>query len=101
MRTVWFLVRTNNWRDSQEGQIIASGLAPRDDCESALAGTLAPGNYTAIVRGVENTMGVDLVQAYHVQQPTFRSLDRTFQRDFFRQDGPRTGGFLEPIRRRQ
>jgi hypothetical protein len=62
------VLRSNNdWRDSQEGQIIATGLAPSDDRESALIETLAPGNYTAIVRGVGNTTGVGLVEAYHLQ----------------------------------
>ena len=62
------VLRSNNdWRDSQEGQIIATGLAPSNDRESALIETLAPGNYTAIVRGVGNTTGVGLVEAYHLQ----------------------------------
>jgi hypothetical protein len=56
----------NNWRDSQEAGIIATGLAPGDDRESALVQTVAPGNYTAIVRGAGNTTGVALVEAYHL-----------------------------------
>src|SRR5207253_1526601 len=39
----------DNWRDSQEAEIQATGLAPSDDAESAIVRTLAPGNYTAIV----------------------------------------------------
>ncbi len=42
-------------------------LVPPDTRESALARILAPGNYTAIVRGVNNTTGVALVEAYGVQ----------------------------------
>ena len=62
------VIRSNNdWRDSQQSQIIATGLQPSDDRESALVETLAPGNYTAIVRGVGNTTGVALVEAYHLQ----------------------------------
>jgi hypothetical protein len=56
----------NNWRESQQSQIIATGLQPSDDRESALIETLAPGNYTAIVRGFGNTTGVSLVEAYHL-----------------------------------
>jgi T5SS/PEP-CTERM-associated repeat protein len=62
------VIRSNNdWRESQEGQIIAAGLAPSDDRESALIETLAPGSYTAIVRGAGDTTGVGLVEAYHLQ----------------------------------
>ena len=62
------VIRSNNdWRESQEGQIIATGLAPSDNRESALIETLAPGSYTAIVRGAGGTTGVGLVEAYHLQ----------------------------------
>jgi uncharacterized delta-60 repeat protein len=57
----------NNWRDSQEAAIIATGLQPSDDRESALVQTVAPGSYTAIVRGVGGTTGVGLVEVYHLQ----------------------------------
>jgi hypothetical protein len=41
----------NNWRDTQEAEIIATGIPPANDLESAIVVTLAPGAYTAIVRG--------------------------------------------------
>jgi hypothetical protein len=62
-----FVTITNdNWRDdpAQEALIIASGIAPTNDLESAIDATLAPGAYTAIVRGKNNTVGVGLVEAY-------------------------------------
>jgi hypothetical protein len=61
------VIRSNNdWRESQEAQLIATGIAPTDDRESALIETLAPGGYTAIVRGVGSTTGVGLVEVYHL-----------------------------------
>ncbi len=54
----------DNWRDSQQAQIETTGLAPSDDRESAIVSTLAPGNYTAILRGKNNTIGVALVEVY-------------------------------------
>jgi hypothetical protein len=48
----------------QVHDIIASGHAPGDGRESAIIATLPPGNYTAILRGVNNTMGVALVEVY-------------------------------------
>jgi len=44
------------------------GHAPRDPRESAIVATLQPGNYTAIVRGVNNTTGVALVEVYDLGQ---------------------------------
>ena len=58
------LATNDNWRDTQEAEIEATGLAPTNDAESAIVSTLAPGNYTAIVHGVGDTTGVALVEAY-------------------------------------
>ena len=54
----------DNWRDDQENQIFATGAAPDNDLESAILVTLAPGTYTAIIKGKNNTTGVALVEAY-------------------------------------
>jgi hypothetical protein len=48
----------------QVAAIRASGHAPNDPRESAIIANLPPGNYTAIVRGVNNTTGVALVEVY-------------------------------------
>jgi PKD domain len=62
------VIRSNNdWRESQQAEIVAVGLQPADDRESALVQTVAPGNYTAIVRGVGNLTGVGLVEVYLLQ----------------------------------
>ena len=68
------IIATNNdWRTTQVGGIImgdqsadigASGLAPGNDAESAIITNLSPGNYTAIVRGVSNSVGTAVVDAY-------------------------------------
>jgi predicted outer membrane repeat protein len=58
------IASNDNWRDSQESDIEATGLAPTDDAESAILVTLEPGAYTAIVSGVGNTTGIALVEAY-------------------------------------
>jgi hypothetical protein len=57
----------NNWKDSQQTEIEATGLQPSDIREAALVEVLAPGNYTGIVRGFGNTTGVGLVEVYNVQ----------------------------------
>lgn len=61
------LIRANdNWRSDQEIEIIATGIPPADDLESAIVEILSAGGapYTAIVRGVNNTSGVALVEVY-------------------------------------
>jgi len=57
----------NNWKDSQQVPVANSGLSPNNDLESAILLDLAPGNYTAIVSGVNGATGVALVEAYHLQ----------------------------------
>jgi len=52
---------------NQVGEIQASGHAPGDPRESAIIADLPAGNYTAIVRGVNNTTGVALVEVYNLQ----------------------------------
>jgi hypothetical protein len=54
----------NNWRDTQEGEIIGTGRAPSYDLESAIVADLAPGSYTAILRGTADTTGVGLFEVY-------------------------------------
>jgi hypothetical protein len=67
-------VATNdNWRTTQQGGLITddqsaeiggSGVAPGNDLESAIIANLAPGSYTAVVRGLGNTVGTGVVDAY-------------------------------------
>jgi hypothetical protein len=56
----------NNWADNpvQAAQLTAMGLAPASALESAIAASLPPGSYTAIVSGVDNGAGVGLVEVY-------------------------------------
>jgi hypothetical protein len=69
------LISSNdNWKvndltgQSQQTVIQATGLAPTDDRESVLMAELAPGQFTAIVRGKNNTTGVAIVEVYDVNQ---------------------------------
>jgi Kelch motif. len=67
------IASNDNWQHTIIGGIItsdqvaairASGHAPGDPRESAIIATLPPGNYTAIIRGINNTTGVALVEVY-------------------------------------
>jgi predicted outer membrane repeat protein len=68
------IVATNDdWKNTQVGglvtgdqsaEISASQLAPGNDLESAIIADLAPGSYTAVVRGLGDTVGTGVVDAY-------------------------------------
>jgi len=57
---LWGIIRTDQVSDIQ-----SSGRVPTNDLESAIIADLPPGNYTAIVRGFDNTVGVALVEVYN------------------------------------
>ena len=59
----------DNWRSTQEQEIIATMIPPPDDKESAIVATLSPGNYTALVHGAGSTTGVALVEVYDLENP--------------------------------
>jgi hypothetical protein len=54
----------DNWKDSQENEIIDTTIPPANLLESAIVATLAPGNYTAIVAGKNGTTGIAVVELY-------------------------------------
>lgn len=62
------LASNDDWKDTQEAEIIATGVPPTNDAESAMVQTLSPAAYTAIVRGKNNGTGVALVEIYRLSQ---------------------------------
>ena len=93
-----FVTITNdNWRDDpvQEAAIIATGIPPTNDLESAIDATLNPGAYTAVVRGRNNTSGVALVEVYDLSQAAPAKLANISTRAFVSTgDNIVIGGFL-------
>ena len=70
------IASNDNWQTTIIGGIIThdqvsdiqnSRRVPGDARESAMIASLPPGNYTAIVRGVNNTTGVALVEVYDLR----------------------------------
>ncbi|HSP45512.1 MAG TPA: SGNH/GDSL hydrolase family protein [Chthoniobacterales bacterium] len=60
------LAFNDNWKQGQPQSVIATQLAPGDDREAVIVAFATPGNYTAVVRGKNNTTGVALVEAYRI-----------------------------------
>ena len=91
------LMRGNdNWQDdpAQAGEIQAAGLAPTRTQESAIVLTLAPGTYTAIVRGKSNTSGVGLVEVYDVDYATSELANVSTRGVVQSGDNVMIGGFI-------
>jgi len=72
------IASNNNWVTTIIGGIIThnqirdimnSGHAPTNALESAIIADLPPGNYTAIMRGVNETIGVGLIEVYELNEP--------------------------------
>ena len=77
-------ITDDDWRDDpvQEAAILADGIPPRSDLESAIDATLAPGNYTAVVRGKNNSSGVALAEVYDLNQSAASKLANISTRAF-------------------
>ncbi len=94
----------DDWQTTQIGGVItsdqvaeiqASGLAPGDPLESALIATLAPGNYTAIVEGVNGATGVGIVEVYDLDASSGSLLANISTRGFVQTgDNAMIGGFI-------
>jgi hypothetical protein len=98
------IASNNNWMATIIGGIItnnqvhdiqASGYAPGDALESAILAELPAGNYTAIVRGVNNTTGVALVEVYDLSPESDSFLHNISTRSFVQtDDNVMIGGFI-------
>jgi hypothetical protein len=86
----------DNWMDSQKELIQSTGLAPKDDRESAIVISLKPGSYTAIVRGhAEMPSGVAVVEAYDLDLSVDSTLANISTRGFVQDaDNVLIGGFI-------
>ena len=98
------IASNNNWittiiggiiTSNQVREIRASGFAPGDPFESAIIADLPAGNYTAIVRGVNNTTGVALVEVYSLSPESNSILSNISARAFVQtSDNVMIGGFI-------
>jgi len=98
------IASNNNWQttiiggiitSNQVGDIINSGYAPGDGLESAIIADLPPGNYTTILRGVNNLTGVALVEVYDLSPGLSSFLRNISSRAFVQTDeNVMIGGFI-------
>lgn len=96
------IVGTNDdWKNndqnhqSQQAEIEATGIPPKDDRESALVRVLNPGNYTVVLRGVNNTTGIAVVEAYDLDSAAKSQLANISSRGLVQTgDNVMIGGFI-------
>jgi hypothetical protein len=89
------VITNDNWKDTQEAAISATGLPPSSDLESAIVATLSPGAYTAIVTGNNGGTGIGLVDAYDLGQTASSQLANISTRGFVQSgDNVMIGGFI-------
>ena len=77
-------IADDNWMDNpvQKLLIMATGIPPTNNLESAIDAILNPGSYTAVVRGRNNTSGVALVEIYDLNQGVASKLANLSTRAF-------------------
>src|SRR5205814_5928150 len=69
------IAANDNWKDTQQAQIPATGLAPPNNLDAAILITLSPGAYTVFLQGKVMATGIGLAEVYDVDpsanaQPT-------------------------------
>ena len=76
-------ITNNDWQDTQEAEIVATGIAPTNNLDSAILALLEPGSYTAILRdNLGSGGGVCLVEIYDLTQGTSSKLGNMRTRAF-------------------
>jgi hypothetical protein len=56
----------NDWQETDEAIIRNTGIPPTYSQESAILATLGPGQFTAIVRGQDESTGIGLLEVYNL-----------------------------------
>ena len=89
------VVATNdNWQDTQALELKAAGVPPTDPRESAIFAALAPGAYTAVLRGNNGSTGTALVEAYKLSSGSQTKFANISTRGFVDADHVLIGGLI-------
>jgi glucose/arabinose dehydrogenase len=89
------IISNDDWKTTQQSDIMLTGLAPTYDAESGILMTLQPGGYTAILKGKNNSSGVGVVEVFDVDQAAASKLANISTRSFVQTaDNRLIGGFI-------
>jgi phospholipase/lecithinase/hemolysin len=81
------IASNDDWQETQQAEIFATGLAPTNQLEAAIVQTLAPGNYTVLLNGKDGGTGVGLVEIYDAASGTNSTLANASTRGAVGVDG--------------
>jgi hypothetical protein len=85
----------DNWRDTQQNELIATTIPPNNDYESAIVASVNPGAYTAVLAGKGGTTGVGVVEVYDLDLTVDSKLANISTRGFVDQgDNVLIGGTI-------
>ena len=76
------LMENDDWRDTQEAEIIGTGIAPHNDRESAILVSIYPGHYTAVLAGKNGGAGNGLIEVYDLEPGSSSTLANLSTRGF-------------------
>jgi hypothetical protein len=89
------IASNDNWQQSaQAAEISSSGVPPRNALESAIVAQLAPGSYTAIVRGMNATSGIAMIEGYELGAGGARLVNISTRGRVGSGDDALIGGFI-------
>ena len=84
----------DDWKSNQ-AEVEATGIPPKHDNESAIVKTLAPGAYTAVLRGKDNSTGIGMVEVYDLNSAAQATVVNISSRGFVNTgDNVMIGGFI-------
>lgn len=84
----------DNWTDNA-AEVQGTGIPPTNNSEAAIVRTLAPGNYTAILKGSGGGTGIGVVEAYDLDQSVNSQFGNISTRGFVDTgDNVMIGGFI-------
>lgn len=88
------VVSNDNWQQGDTSRI-PNGFAPGDSRESVIVATLAPGNYSAVLKGAHGETGVGIAEAYDLDSSSAAQLANISTRGFVNTgDNVMIGGFI-------
>jgi hypothetical protein len=76
------IAANDNWKDTQQAQIQATGLVPPNNLDAAILITLSPGAYTVFLQGKAMATGIGLAQIYDVDPNVNAQLTNLSARAF-------------------
>ena len=87
-------VTNDDWQQGDASQI-PTGFAPSDPREAVIVATLAPGNYSAVVKGAHGEVGVGIAELYDLDSASSAKLANISTRGFINTgDDVMIGGFI-------